>query len=182
MTPEALRELRSLDTWTGVTDATQFADSLAVSDIVARHLWELLADSETVLFEVSERAFESYCGEAVRSNGPTAVVASVEGVNSRNGTPEFTISGASARGVHRLLGRRDRMRKRLVEVAAGYRDEDATALRQVADTLDRRARVREDLDSSFARVSLSADAIETVVYHHEATERRSVPRATRLGA
>lgn len=181
MTADALRALRRLDATTVVADESAFTNAYPANNLVTSHLWELLEDSETVLFEVPESTFETYCGaDAPAGTTTNTLVTSLDGVRTRNGTTLFCISGAAAREVHDLLNRRDRLRQRLAEVEAGDRDEDADSLRQAADALDHRARVRDDLDSSFGTVRLAATAAEAV-YYHGTEPRRSRRTNARLG-
>jgi hypothetical protein len=180
MTPDAFRALRRLDGSTAVADATEFEDAFPASSLVTDRLWDLLEDSETVLLDVPKRTFHKHWGRVRPVARTNILVASVEAVHSRDGERSFRVSGAALREVHDLLVRRDRIRKRLAEATAGYRDENTVALRDAADSLDRRARARNDLASSFDSVSLSTETVERAFYHDD-FDRSAVRPLTKVG-
>lgn len=164
--PSAISKLRRLDATEACADAEAFTDAYPADGERCDRLWDVLEDSKSFLLAVTGPAFRRCCGEPVTGRRHEVVV-SVDGMRSPGSREEFRFNGASAAEVHTLLKRRDRARRRLAEVEAGERDEDAAELQRVVETLDWRARAREDLDSSFEYVWLRASHIEVVFCHYE---------------
>ena len=164
--PSAISKLRRLEATHACADAEAFTDTYPVDGEKCERLWDVLEDSKSFLLAVTEPAFRRCCGEPV-SGRRHEVVVSVDRVRSPSGREEFRFSGASTAEVHNLLRRRDRSRRRLAEVETGERDEDAAELQRVVETLDWRARAREDLESSFEYVWVRASHIESVYCHYE---------------
>ena len=158
-------------------DSEEFAEKYPAPREQSSRLWNLVENTRAVLLWVSPGVYRHCCREP--ASGPRGLVVSLEADRERRDRHGFRVQGACAREVSALLKRRDRARERLAEVEAGDRDEDAEELQRVIDVLDRRARARDDLETSFEYVWLRSTNIEAAYCHYE--HSGPIRRQTKLG-